>query len=696
MKKELKTCLKYLIIFYLFIVYWELLLYFAAHGSFSGIKGSFLLFALPQSMVPAAFCGWNGSIADRIAAAAVTFIMSSFYLAQMLYLRVFGSMISVSMAGMGGDALENFGWALMETVKESVLWIILVLLPVILMVIRIFIGKHSENRPRFWLRPAILASAVLVWVLCGATLRLGGTSDTSPWHAFTSLYVDTDTSSQKLGVLTTSILETKSVLLGKETGTETEDLISAGISTELLAAPAASVPDQPFPAQTDSEPEAVSEGDVRDHSPNIISEINFEQLAGMTDNSAKKKLCEYFAASSGTARNEYTGLLEGYNVIYICGEAFSNLAVNEEITPLFYKMANEGIVFTNFYNSFPNTTTNGEFAFMTGLWPDVSRKADNGAMSGSFGRSVKNYMPYSLGNIFTSVGVDSFAYHNYIGSYYGREKTHVNMGYRCRFKEDMKFTTEYPTSDLEMFKQTVDDYIDLDRFNVYYMTFSGHAPYKKGNPMCNRNLKSVQEKYDGRALGEQARCYFAGQIELEKALQYLLDRLEEAGKLDNTLIVLAGDHYPYRLDNSSVKKMLGKLPDENFEKFHSTCIMWFNGLSEPIICDEPCCNVDILPTVLNLLGIEYDSRMLSGVDVFSDSPHVAMLYNRNIITDTFKYNASSGKITPIGSGENMDKAELEAQAAAVYEFQKARYAAAVSVVKEDFYRFVWENSGLLS
>ena len=184
---------------------------------------------------------------------------------------------------------------------------------------------------------------------------------------------------------------------------------------------------------------------------------------------------------------------------------------------------------------------------MTGLWPDVSRKADNGAMSGSFGKSVKNYMPYSLGNIFTSMGVDSFAYHNYIGSYYGRNKTHVNMGYKCRFKENMKFSTEYPTSDLEMFKQTVDDYIDLDRFNVYYMTFSGHAPYKDGNPMCHRNLKSVQTKYDGRALGEQARCYFAGQIELEKALQYLLDRLEEAGKLDNTLIVLAGDHYAERL-----------------------------------------------------------------------------------------------------------------------------------------------------
>ena len=700
MKSELKTCLKYIIVFYIFIVYWELLLYFVAHGSLSGINGCFLLFAVPQAMVPAAFCGWKGKKAGRIIAAIMTFIVSVFYLTQLIYFRIFGSMISISMAGMGGDALENFGWTLKESIKESVLWIILALLPVIIMTVRIFIGKTEDSRPRLWLRPAVLAAAVLIWMLCGASLRFGGTSDSSPWYAFTSLYVDTDTSSQKLGVLTTSILETKSILLGKETGTETEDLIEAGISTEQLIVPSVSVStqpraDQPSQDQPESAPGIETEEVMLDLSPNIISEIDFEQLAGMTENAAKKKLCKYFAASSGTNRNEYTGLLEGYNVVYICAEAFSNLAVNEEITPLLYKLANEGIVLTNFYNSFPNTTTNGEFALMTGLWPDVSRKADNGAMTGSFGKSVKNYMPYSLGNIFTSMGVKSFAYHNYLGSYYGRNKTHANMGYKCKFMEKMKFTSKWPTSDYEMFKQTVDDYIGLDRFNVYYMTFSGHAPYKDGNPMCHRNLKSVQKKYDGRALGEQARCYFAGQIELEKALQYLLDRLEEAGKLDNTLIVMAGDHYPYRLDNSSVKNMLGKLPEQDFEKYHSTCIMWFNGLSEPIICDEPCCNVDILPTVLNLLGIEYDSRMLSGTDVFSDSPHVAMLYNKNIITDSFKYNASSGKVIPIDNGEDVDMNELKTQAAAVYKIQKAKYAAAISIVKEDFYRFVWKKSGLM-
>ena len=136
-----------------------------------------------------------------------------------------------------------------------------------------------------------------------------------------------------------------------------------------------------------------------------------------------------------------------------------------------------------------------------------------------FGKSVKNYMPYSLGNIFTSMDVDSFAYHNYIGSYYGRNKTHVNMGYKCRFMEDMKFTSKWPTSDLEMFKQTVDDYIGLDRFNVYYMTFSGHLPYNSfsANSIANKN-KAVT---NGLNLPTNAKVYIACNQELENDIAML-------------------------------------------------------------------------------------------------------------------------------------------------------------------------------
>ena len=85
--------------------------------------------------------------------------------------------------------------------------------------------------------------------------------------------------------------------------------------------------------------------------------------------------------------------------MFVCGESFSNISVSEQLTPTLWRMAHEGIVLTNYYNSFKNTTTNGEFAMLTGLWPDVSRKADVGQTNGSFSQSATHFMPFGLGNL---------------------------------------------------------------------------------------------------------------------------------------------------------------------------------------------------------------------------------------------------------------------------------------------------------
>ena len=330
---------------------------------------------------------------------------------------------------------------------------------------------------------------------------------------------------------------------------------------------------------------------------------------------------------------------------------------------------------------------------MTGLWPDVSRKANKGVTTGSFGQSATNWMPYGLGHVFNELGVPSYAFHNYYGDYYGRATTHANLGSKCKFMGEMKFSNKWPSSDLEMMKQSVDDFIDEDRFNVYYMTFSGHGPYDKDkNSITKHNLSKIPKTRDGKELNYGARCYLANNLELERAIAYLIDRLDKAEKLDNTLIVLVGDHYPYYLTDKAAKSLnSGTLPETDFERYHSTCIMWFSGLEEPIICDTPCCNVDILPTVLNLMNIDYDSRLISGTDIFSDSLHAAMLYNKNFITDKVRYNAGDGKAEWLINTEGIDEADLQAYVDNVYSILKGRYAAALSINNLDFYRFVWNN-----
>lgn len=99
-------------------------------------------------------------------------------------------------------------------------------------------------------------------------------------------------------------------------------------------------------------------------------------------------------------------------------------------------------------------------------------------------------------------------------------------------------------------------------------------------------------------------------------MELLLERLEEAGELDNTVIALAGDHYPYGLSSSEISEFRGHQIDETYELYKSTFILWTPGM-EPETVDKLSSNMDILPTLSNMFGLEYDSRLLMGRDIFS-------------------------------------------------------------------------------
>ncbi|MBQ1183319.1 MAG: sulfatase-like hydrolase/transferase, partial [Clostridia bacterium] len=318
--------------------------------------------------------------------------------------------------------------------------------------------------------------------------------------------------------------------------------------------------------------------------------------------------------------------------------------------------------------------------------------ADANSTSGSFVQSKTNYMPFSTANMFNGINASTYAFHNFKGYYYQRNKTHANLGFQnLRFMGGtggMKFTTSWPSSDFEMMEQSIDDYINDEQFHAYYMTFSGHGPYSEANPIAVRNLETVKELLGDRKMTETAKYYLAANYELEKAMSLLLEKLEAAGKLDKTMIVIAGDHYPYYLSEYHYNSLAGHKVDTNFEKYSSTCIMYCSGM-ETIKVDAPCSNVDILPTVYNLFGMEYDSRLLMGTDVFSNNTHIAMLYNKSFITDKVKYNAQKGKVEWLPGTENMSETEKESYLEYCISTTKLRYAASLDVIEENFYRFVF-------
>ncbi len=666
---------------FLFLLYWELLTYFLSHSGFSRFTLWTLVFLPSLAFLFSCAAGaFRKRLWGRVMFAAAVLLLTVFYTADAVYCLCFGSLFSVSMMGMGGQAMGDFMGPALITMRDNLFLLLLFVLPFIgLMVFYAVTGRRDSKhvRVRPLLRLGALAMSALLWIGAVSLLPLGGKADHTAYGAYHSRFVDTDTASAKIGALPNTLVETGTMLFGSADEGEIEGGDISGLEEKT----------EPQPQEP-----------AFDTSPYTNTSINFGTLSLLTKNKKIQSLCSYFSGVKPTNRNRYTGLLEGYNLIYICAESFSSMCVDKEVTPTLYRLASGGIVCSNYYNSFKNTTTNGEYAFLTGIWPDVSRDAARGSNVGSMAQSARKAMPTALGNVFNSaMGVSSRGYHNFRGSYYYRDRSLPNFGFTCKFLgSGMTFTTAWPASDLEMMEQSVGDYVNSEEpFCAYYMTFSGHGTYSDENPMVVRNWSWVKEKAGDRGLSSYAMGYLAANREFDRAMEYLLDELEKAGQLDRTLIVIAGDHYPYYVSKNNRDDLCGYEVDEEFGMYESTLVMWTASMEkEPLRVDVPCCSIDILPTVLNLLGIDFDSRLYAGTDIFSDSEHMAVLYNRNFITDKVKYNNATGEAEWLIDTSRYTEQELQDYLDSHIAAVKARYQASVGIGDTDFYRFVWENSGL--
>ncbi len=140
------------------------------------------------------------------------------------------------------------------------------------------------------------------------------------------------------------------------------------------------------------------------------------------------------------------------------------------------------------------------------------------------------------------------------------------------------------------------------------------------------------------------RAYLATQVELDRAMEYLLDALEEKGIAENTLIVMSSDHYPYGLEHHEIEELEGNSVDRNFELYRNALVIYSPGM-EGKTFEEPASSLDIMPTVSNLMGLDFDSRLFMGQDLFAPRDPLVIFQNRSFITDKGRYNASTGNFT---------------------------------------------------
>ena len=296
-------------------------------------------------------------------------------------------------------------------------------------------------------------------------------------------------------------------------------------------------------------------------------------------------------------------------------------------------------------------------------------------------------MPYSYANVFEKQGYSSNAYHNHTATYYERDKYIETMGYNSYLAvgtglEDRMDTSNWPNSDYEMVKNTVNDYINNEKFMAYYMTVSGHMNYTKiGNMMVYRNWDQVKDlPYSNKAKG-----YLAANIELDKAVGELLSRLEQAGKLEDTVIVISGDHYPYGLTLGEINELSTFERDDKFEKFRMPFLIWSGSMKGSIKVEKIGSSLDVLPTVLNLFGAEFDSRLLMGRDILSDSDPIVIFSDRSFITDKGRYNSLTEQFTP-NEGVTVEEGYVDKINTIIYK----KYQMSRLILENDYYRKIFE------
>ena len=642
-----------LVVYWLFsFLYWEVLahagMYDRFQGSFRyalGISGGLsLLIALLVGLLPRKLV----FPVNLILTVAGTFLYGS----QMVYCFIFGTPYSVSQMGLGAGAVSQFYREMLSTMQENWTWIAGLLLP---LAVLIFVtAKRWVQRPGAVSRIVVLLLAIAAIPAVWLDIGRGGTNMFSDYYFFTSRKSTTAQTMERFGVPMTFVLE---MTRPENTGS------TMGVPVEMI-------PEDTVSEETD-EP-------VR---YNVLP-VDFDALNASTDNEKLIALNNYFSQLPGTRQNAYTGMLKDYNLIFLCAESFSPAAVDPVYTPTLYKLTHEGFVFENYYSTFPNTTTDGEYTLTQGLYPDSTKDKYSSSMMAS----SKNDLPFALGNFFArEFGVKSWGYHNNVGSYYHRDLSHPNMGYEMKFNRDgMTFSGYWPTSDLEMMEQSVDDYIHEPQFHAYYMTFSGHYQY---NPKDNGVVRKHYNTMDGGPWEKlNQKGYVACHIELDKALEYLLNRLEEAGIADRTAIVLAADHTPYGLPKDQYFEMIGR-EEDFFDWYKSNLIFWVGGMEEPVVVKEYCSTADVLPTILNLWGFPYDSRLYPGTDVFSDGVHAAVLIDHSFLTEKVWFNSNTGEVRYLVPPEEVPENYVES----MNQLIASRFEFSAEILRNNYYQHFFQQ-----
>lgn len=605
---------------------------------------SVVLFSIPWIIIFTIITSIFNEKVNKILTIVFSFLIVLITLAQIVYYNFYNSMFSFLSLTTGTGQVMQF-YVMIASVIARIWYIfVIILIPYILFLIfknKLF--NFKKNSLKF------LISYLLIFILSFLGIVLVISKNNEGFYSLKRLIFKTHApmlTIDKTGLFTMEMIDIERYIFGFN-----EEIYSEQINVN-------------------NEEEKVPEVKIEYNT----ADIDFDKLINDETDDKIKSMHVYFKNTDPSNKNEYTGMFKDKNLIFITAEAFDTIAIDEKLTPTLYKIANNSFIFKNYYQPlYPVSTSDGEYMNLNSLIPKEG--------VWSFKQTSKISMPYGIGNMFNKEGYVSYGFHNHNYNYYDRQKSHKNIGlkyYGCGNGLEKKMNCKHwPNSDKEMIDATTSYYIDNDKFMTYYMTVSGHLNYNfSGNNMAYRNKNKVKNlKYS-----TVIKAYLATQIELDKSIEKLLQVLEEKGKLNDTLIVIAPDHYPYGLTTKQMNEISTIDRNDKFEKFHTTLIM-YNPNIEKTVVDKVISSLDILPTIYNLYGLTFDSRLLMGRDIFSNNEHIVILSDRSWITDKGKYNSVTKEFTST-TNEEIEKDYIDR----INMIVNQRYGMSSLIIDNNYYK----------
>lgn len=423
----------------------------------------------------------------------------------------------------------------------------------------------------------------------------------------------------------------------------------------------------------------------------IINDDAWKMLISNTSNENYNNLNNYFINREITEKNEMTGIFEGKNLIIILMESVNEISIlNQEEFPTLYKLYHEGISFRNNFTPRNNCSTgNNEFTVLSSLFTINNTCTANTYASNEYFQGVFN--------IFKNKGYYTSSYHDYTQMYYQRRKIHRGLGNDKFYSVtdlgipyDSKYE-EWP-SDVDMFKQAKDKYMNQEKFMSYFASVTTHQTYNVPSTMGDK----YKSEFTAKGYSTTLSRYLSKMKEFDHAMEELLNELKEEGKLEDTVIAMFGDHFPYGLTDGQINEYL-KANNASYKVNRNsttskdvdrTPMIIYNAGMDPIEVNDYTSIIDLLPTLLNMFNMDYDPRLYLGTDIFSKSHKSRVVFaDGSWQSEIGYYHAPSSKMTYVEGATELSGTELKEINKEINRRQKM----SATAIKSNYFKYLGDG-----